>query len=104
MKIIDDRERGIVANQYKDGWPIRKIAAYASLSQTTVMKIVRETGIPLRDNKRYNQKKRKDVQTLYDTGMKITDIMQQTGIRSEQTIYRIVKAGRRLTNKNDRHD
>ena len=78
MKIIDDRERGIVANQYKDGWPIRKIAAYASLSQTTVMKIVREAGIPLRDNKRYNQKKRKDVKTLYDTGMKITDIMKQT--------------------------
>lgn len=81
--------------QYSDGWPLRKIAAYASISQATLMKIVRESGIPMRENCTYNAEKRAYVQRLYNKGMNISEIMKETGIRSEQTIYRIVKATRR---------
>lgn len=100
-KQITDREKEIVAQQYQDGWAIRKIAAYANFSQTTVMKIVREAGIELRGNKTYNTNKREEVQTLYKEGMSILDIMKTTGIRSEQTIYTIVQANRRNRNKTD---
>ncbi len=85
--------------QYSDGWPLRKIAAYASISQTTLMKIVREAGVPTRGNCTYNAAKRAAVQRLYNKGMSIADIMKETGIRSEQTIYRMVKATRRNRKK-----
>ena len=94
-KAITDREKEIVVRQYAEGWPLRKIAAYASISQTTLMEIVRESGVPLRGNNTYNATKRAEVQELYDRGLSIMDIMKNTGIRSEQTIYRIVKATRR---------
>lgn len=100
-KQITDREKEIVVQQYQDGWAIRKIAAYANLSQTTVMKIVKEAGIELRGNKTYNTNKREEVQTLYQEGMSILDIMKTAGIRSEQTIYTIVQANRRNRNKTD---
>lgn len=100
-KQITDREKEIVVQQYQDGWAIRKIAAYANLSQTTVMKIVKEAGIELRGNKTYNTNKREEVQTLYQEGMSILDIMKTTGIHSEQTIYTIVQANRRNRNKTD---
>lgn len=101
-KVITDREKKIVVEQYADGWPIRKIAAYASISQTTVMKIVREAGIPLRGKEvQYGPDVQALVQALYDKGASILAIMEQTGIRSEQTIYRLVKPTRRKRGKNE---
>ena len=47
MKIITERDKELVVSQYRDGMPLRKIAAYANMSQTTVMKIVRESGMPI---------------------------------------------------------
>lgn len=91
MKIITEREKELVVSQYRDGMPLRKIAAYANMSQTTIMKIVHESGTPLRGRKTlYGEAEREDVRRLYDSGMSILDIMSTTGIRSEQTIYRIV--------------
>lgn len=91
MKIITEREKELVVSQYRDGMPLRKIAAYANMSQTTIMKIVRESGTPLRGrNTLYGKAERENVRHLYDSGMSILNIMATTGIRSEQTIYRIV--------------
>lgn len=99
-KVITDGEKELVVQQYLDKWPLRKIAAYASLSQTTVMKIVREAGVPLRGREvQYGPEMQATVQKLYDRGMSIADIMKQTGIQSGQTIYRLVKATRRNRGK-----
>ena len=99
-KQITDREKEIVVQQYQDGWALRKIASYANLSQTTVMKIVKEAGIELRGNKTYNTQKREKVQSLYQAGMSILNIMKETGIRSEQTIYTMIQANRRNRHRN----
>lgn len=100
MKIISNREKKIVIAQYMDGVPLRKIAAYANMSQTTVMKIVHEAGIPPRGRRvLYDEAKRAEVKRLYDSGMSILSIMHETGIRSEQTIYRFITPERRNMKK-----
>ena len=76
-KIITDREELLVCQQYKDGWTLRKIATYANISQTTVMAILRRREIPLRNGKQITEEQEKQ-------------IMSKTGVKSEQTIYRII--------------
>lgn len=96
MKLITDREKELVVELYAKGMALRKIAAYASLSQTTVLKIVREAGAELRGTKaQYREEEQARVRKLYAEGKSIKDIMRLTGIRSEQTIYRFVQAARR---------
>lgn len=89
-KIITDREELLVCQQYKDGWTLRKIATYANISQTTVMAILRRREVPLRNGKQITKEQEKQVIDLYLSGEKIKEIMSKTGIRSEQTIYRII--------------
>lgn len=89
-KIITDREELLVCQQYKDGWTLRKIATYANISQTTVMAILRRREIPLRNGKQITEEQEKQVIDLYLSGGKIKEIMSKTGVKSEQTIYRII--------------
>ena len=89
-KIITDREELLVCQQYKDGWTLRKIATYANISQTTVMAILRRREIPLRNGKQITEEQEKQVIDLYLSGGKIKVIMSKTGVKSEQTIYRII--------------
>lgn len=94
-KQISNREKEIIVSQYSDGWPVRKIAAYASVSQTTVMKIVKEAGLRMRESRAVSDEKKEEVRKLYEEGMSIQDIIEATGVRSSQTIYTIIQAGRR---------
>lgn len=94
-KQITDSEKNIVVQQYQDGWPIRKIAAYANMSQTTVLKIVKEKGVKLRKNRSTNENKKEGVKRMYMEGSSINDIMIATGVKSTQTIYSIINANRR---------
>lgn len=89
-KIITDREELLVCQQYKDGWTLRKIATYANISQATVMAILRRREIPLRNGKQITEEQEKQVIDLYLSGGKIKEIMSKTGVKSEQTIYRII--------------
>lgn len=89
-KIITDREELLVCQQYKDGWTLRKIATYANISQTTVMAILRRREIPLRNGKQITEEQERQVIDLYLSGGKIKEIMSKTGVKSEQTIYRII--------------
>lgn len=94
-KQISNREKEIIVSQYSDGWPVRKIAAYASVSQTTVMKIVKEAGLRMRESRAVSDEKKEEVRKLYGEGKSIQDIIEATGVRSSQTIYTIVRADRR---------
>lgn len=90
-KSISEREELLVCKQYLDNWSLKKIATYANLSQTTVLAILRRRNIPLRDGKRLSSVQEHQVVELYNEGVPIIDIMSQTGIKSEQTIYRILR-------------
>lgn len=94
-KQISNREKEIIVSQYSDGWTVRKIAAYASVSQTTVMKIVKEAGLRMRESRAVSDEKKEEVRKLYGEGKSIQDIIEATGVRSSQTIYTIVRADRR---------
>lgn len=98
-KQISEREKSIVISQYQEGWPLRKIAAYANMSQTTVMKIVKEAGVKLRENHAVKGEKREEVKRLYAEGWSIQEIIRKTGVKSSQTIYTIIKAERRKREK-----
>lgn len=96
---ISDREKSIVVSQYEEGWPLRKIAAYANMSQTTVMKIVKEAGVKMRENHAVKGEKREEVKRMYAEGCSIREIIRKTGVKSSQTIYTIIQAERRKREK-----
>lgn len=98
-KQISDREKSIVVGQYEEGWTLRKIAAYANMSQTTVMKIVKEAGVKMRESNAVKGEKREDVKRLYAEGCSIREIIRKTGVKSSQTIYTIIQAERRKREK-----
>jgi len=98
-KQISDREKSIVVSQYEEGWPLRKIAAYANMSQTTVMKIVKEAGVKMRESNAVKGEKREEVKRMYAEGCSIREIIKKTGVKSSQTIYTIIQAERRKREK-----
>ena len=89
-KTITAREKGLVIQQYKDGWPIRKIAAYASLTQYTVLKIVKESGTEMRNGCVFTKDAIDLVNRLYAEGSSLDEILKETGMKSKQTIYRLL--------------
>lgn len=90
-KQITDREELLICKQYTDNWPIRRIAAYANVSQSTVMAILKRRDITLRKGKRITEKQEQMVVELYNSNVSILEIINKTGVRSEQTIYRILQ-------------
>lgn len=90
-KVITKREEEIICNQYLANWPIKKIVAYGNLSQTTVMAILRRNNIPLREGRRISKAQREEAVVLYAAGNPIKEIMRLCEIKSEQTIYRILR-------------
>ena len=90
-KEITEREELLVCEHYAANWTLIKIAAYANISQATVLAIIKRRGVPLRGGKRITAEQENDVVKLYNTEMSILDIIERTGIKSEQTIYRILR-------------
>ena len=89
-KKITDVEKRLVCHKYREGMPIRSISAISGISQTTIMKILREEGVTLRENKATPIAKKRNVMRLYKEGKSIRDIMKIAGVKSEQTIYVIL--------------
>lgn len=91
-KTISDREELLVCEHYSANWSLKKIAAFANLSQVTVLAILKRREIPLRAGKRLTKEQEEKVVGLYSsTSLSILDIMTATGVKSEQTIYRILR-------------
>lgn len=102
-KHISDREKALVCKRYIAGWTLKKISAYSKLSQTTILRIIKNNSIPLRNGKQISTTQANKVIELYNNGESILNIIEKTDVKSEQTIYRILcDAGvkrRRNTNK-----
>lgn len=55
------------------------------------MSVLRRNGIPLRQGKQISPEKEKCVVDLYRKGYSIAQIKSESGVKSEQTIYRILR-------------
>lgn len=84
-------EKILICEQYKNGLKLKKISAYFSLSENTILSILKEMNIQLRCTNKTRKEQELYALRLYKEGKSILDIIEQTGIKSSQTIYRILK-------------
>lgn len=89
-----------VCKLYEEGVALREISKRVGVSQTTIMSVLRKYDVKLRDKKRISIQKRNLVVELYNQGDTIVDIRKKSGVRSEQTIYRILKEASIVIRKN----
>ena len=80
-----------ICDKYIAGVALREIARKSHVSQTTIMKVLRKNEVPLRDGKQISEESERLTIDLYKSGESIARIKVATGIRSEQTIYRILR-------------
>lgn len=89
-KMSLDKEK-FVCDKYTHGAQLRDIMVLTGVSQNTIMAILRRNNIPLRNRKRLSPKQEEEVARLYSSGESVAGIKSKTGIKSEQTIYRILR-------------
>lgn len=81
-----------VINLYNQGMKIKQIMQEANVAEGTVFRILMIHNIPRRDNKHFNQSKINEAIRMYaDASNSILHILEVTGIKSEQTLYRYLK-------------
>ena len=91
---------------YKQWYTLKKICETLNISEARLLRIVRKNKVPMRNGYRIaNTRKQKVVDLYVSDGNTIKGIMTETGVKSEQTIYRILDAAGierkgRKTNKN----
>lgn len=80
-----------ICREYQQNEKIRVIACEYNVSQATIMAVLRRNNIALRDRKRIIPSIEEAVTALYREGKAIVEIMHLTGVKSQQTIYRILR-------------
>lgn len=80
-----------ICEKYTNGVPFREIARKSHISDATLMRALRRNEIPLRQGKQISPEKEKLVVDLYKKGESIALIKSESGVKSEQTIYRILR-------------
>ena len=81
----------LVCEKYNNGILLREIAEKSHISEVTIMKVLRRNKVPLRKGKQISPEKEKYVVDLYKNGESIALIKSESGVKSEQTIYRILR-------------
>lgn len=89
--MVDKETEQDICRDYRQNEKIRGIAKDYNVTQATVMAVLRRNNIPLRDRKRIIPDIEEAVIALYREGKAIIEIMQLTGVKSQQTIYRILR-------------
>lgn len=89
--MVDKETEQDICRDYQQNEKIRVIAKDYNVTQATVMAVLRRNNIPLRDRKRIIPDIEEAVIALYREGKAIIEIMQLTGVKSQQTIYRILR-------------
>lgn len=89
--MVDKEIEQDICRDYQQNEKIRVIAQSYNVTQATVMAVLRRNNIPLRDRKRIIPDIEEAVTALYRSGKSINEIMQLTGVKSQQTIYRILR-------------
>lgn len=79
-----------ICKHYEAGLPLREISKRVGVSQATIISVIRKYDIPLRGKRRTSSDKKELVVQLYNQGLTIDDIIEQSGVKSEQTIYQIL--------------
>ena len=92
----------LICEKYNSGVLLREIAKKSNISGATVMSVLRRNGIPLRQGKQISPEKEKCVVDLYRKGYSIAQIKSESGVKSEQTIYRILRDAGVERRKNSR--
>lgn len=87
---VSDELSRIICEQYRNGIPLKEIASKSQISQSTVMAILRRNGVELRNRKQITPIQEDSVVKMYRSGASIANIKSETGVKSEQTIYRIL--------------
>lgn len=88
---ISSNEEKQVCESYVNGLTLKEIATFAGISSSSIMAILRRNNISLRNGKRLTPKQEEMVIALYGAGAKIAKIKEDSGVKSEQTIYRILR-------------
>lgn len=81
----------LICEKYNNGILLREIAEKSHISEVTIMKVLRRNKVPLRQGKQVSSDKEKLVIDLYKAGGSIARIKTESGVKSEQTIYRILR-------------
>lgn len=89
--MLTNNEERLICQQYVDRWTVRKIATHNNVSQATVMAVLRRNNIEFRGRKTISPEQESNVVQMYLDGITIKDIITKSGVKSEQTIYRILK-------------
>lgn len=77
---------------YADGTDVRTIANDLNTSQATIFRVLADNGVVLKDNRHFTDNTINRAIELYNAPENsIKYILEQTGIRSEQTLYRYLK-------------
>ena len=81
---------------YKDGAPIKEISRLIGFGDTSIWKVVKDSDTEVRKANAPRKFKEADIKKLIelysDEKNTIKGIMQQLGIKSEHTIYRLLRA------------
>ncbi len=89
-KQITKYEESLACDLYEKGKTITEISASISISRTTTMNILKRNNIKLKGGNKYNKEVTERVKMLYESGATIQCILKETGIKSIQTIYRLI--------------
>lgn len=74
---------------YADGVDVRSIATAVDSSQATIFRVLADNGITLKNNRHFTDETINRAIELYNAPENsIKYILEQTGIKSEQTLYR----------------
>lgn len=74
---------------YANGTGLRDMAKQLDISQATIFRVLRENGIELKDNRHFtNETITRAIELYNQPENSIKYILEQTGIKSEQTLYR----------------
>ncbi|RHO65700.1 hypothetical protein DW083_20210 [Parabacteroides sp. AF48-14] len=80
-----------ICKDYLQNEKIRIIANDYNVSQATVMAVLRRNNIPFRDKKRVVKDVENAIISFYEEGKPIDAICRLTGVKSSQTIYRVLR-------------
>lgn len=81
-----------VCTLYNAGASIPEIIKETNVPESTIFRILKKNNVQLRDGRSTSKQREDKVITLYESNTNtIKGIMSETGIKSEQTIYRILK-------------
>ena len=78
-----------ILSLYSKGTTLRNMAELLDVSQATIFRVLRENGIELKDNRHFtNETITRAIELYNQPENSIKYILEQTGIKSEQTLYR----------------